>query len=115
MLLRLLGADVRVVHSGAEALAALRDLSTRRRAARHRHAGHGRPRSRARIREQPSYEDVVLVALTGWGQEEDRRRSRHAGFDHHLIKPAALVDLQATSRRARTRRAPYRPPEHHAT
>jgi CheY-like chemotaxis protein/anti-sigma regulatory factor (Ser/Thr protein kinase) len=31
--------------------------------------------------------DVVLVALTGWGQDEDRRRSRDAGFDHHLTKP----------------------------
>jgi CheY-like chemotaxis protein len=30
---------------------------------------------------------VVLVALTGWGQDEDKRRSREAGFDHHLTKP----------------------------
>jgi len=30
---------------------------------------------------------VRLVALTGWGQDEDRRRSREAGFDHHLTKP----------------------------
>jgi CheY-like chemotaxis protein len=30
---------------------------------------------------------VLLVALTGWGQDEDRRRSREAGFDHHLTKP----------------------------
>jgi CheY-like chemotaxis protein len=30
----------------------------------------------------------VLIALTGWGQEDDRRRSREAGFDHHLVKPA---------------------------
>jgi DNA-binding response OmpR family regulator len=29
----------------------------------------------------------VLVALTGWGQEEDRRRSLEAGFDHHIVKP----------------------------
>jgi signal transduction histidine kinase/ActR/RegA family two-component response regulator len=48
-----------------------------------------------RIREQREYDDVLLVALTGWGQEEDRRRSRGAGFDHHLTKPAALADLQA--------------------
>jgi CheY-like chemotaxis protein len=31
---------------------------------------------------------VILVALTGWGQEEDQRRAREAGFDHHLTKPA---------------------------
>jgi CheY-like chemotaxis protein len=30
---------------------------------------------------------MLIAALTGWGQEEDRRRSREAGFDHHLIKP----------------------------
>jgi CheY-like chemotaxis protein len=34
---------------------------------------------------------MVLVALTGWGQSEDRRRSREAGFDHHLVKPADPV------------------------
>ena len=30
---------------------------------------------------------LVLIALTGYGQDEDRRRSREAGFDHHLVKP----------------------------
>jgi CheY-like chemotaxis protein len=41
-----------------------------------------------RIREQPWGKDMVLVALTGWGQAEDRRKSREAGFNHHLVKPA---------------------------
>jgi CheY-like chemotaxis protein/two-component sensor histidine kinase len=40
-----------------------------------------------RIREQPWGKDMVLVALTGWGQEEDRRRSEEAGFDTHMVKP----------------------------
>jgi PAS domain S-box-containing protein len=40
-----------------------------------------------RIRAQPWGKDIRLVALTGWGQEEDRRRSREAGFDAHLVKP----------------------------
>jgi PAS domain S-box-containing protein len=40
-----------------------------------------------RIREEPWGKDVVLVALTGWGQEEDRQRSREAGFDTHMVKP----------------------------
>ena len=40
-----------------------------------------------RIREQPWGKDMVLVALTGWGQEEDRRRSQEAGFDYHMVKP----------------------------
>jgi CheY-like chemotaxis protein len=39
------------------------------------------------IRAEPWGRDVVLIALTGWGQEQDRRRSREAGFDHHLVKP----------------------------
>lgn len=38
---------------------------------------------------------VPLVALTGWGQEEDRRRVREAGFDHHLVKPADIGALRA--------------------
>jgi CheY-like chemotaxis protein len=41
-----------------------------------------------RIRQQPWGKDMVLVALTGWGQAEDRRKSREAGFNHHLVKPA---------------------------
>ena len=39
------------------------------------------------IRKQPSMGSLVLIALTGYGQDEDRRRSREAGFDHHLVKP----------------------------
>jgi PAS domain S-box-containing protein len=52
-----------------------------------------------KIREQPWGQAVVLVALTGWGQEEDRRRSREAGFNHHLTKPVdplALTRLLAS-------------------
>ena len=43
-----------------------------------------------RAREQPMCSDVKLIALTGWGQEEARRRSAQAGFDHHLVKPISL-------------------------
>jgi CheY-like chemotaxis protein len=46
-----------------------------------------------RIREQQRPRGVTLVALTGWGQEEDRRRSEEAGFDAHLIKPVDFVAL----------------------
>jgi PAS domain S-box-containing protein len=45
-----------------------------------------------RIRNEPWGKDVVLVALTGWGQEEDRQQSRDAGFDAHMVKP---VDHEA--------------------
>jgi CheY-like chemotaxis protein len=47
-----------------------------------------------RIREQPWGRDVLLVALTGWGHPEDRRRSQEAGFDHHLVKPVEPVTLE---------------------
>jgi CheY-like chemotaxis protein len=48
-----------------------------------------------RIRARAALRDVRLVALTGWGQAEDKRRSRDAGFDHHLIKPAGIDELRA--------------------
>jgi len=56
-----------------------------------------------RLRELEGLEDVTLVAVTGYGQEDDLRRSREAGFDAHLIKPggpARLQELLATEDRA---------------
>jgi len=47
-----------------------------------------------KIREQPSGKGLVIIALTGWGQEEDRRRSAEAGFNAHLVKPVDLVALK---------------------
>jgi PAS domain S-box-containing protein len=56
-----------------------------------------------RIRAQPWGRDIVIVALTGWGQEADRRKSQEAGFDDHLVKPVEtsvlfrlLAELPAT-------------------
>jgi CheY-like chemotaxis protein len=46
-----------------------------------------------RIREQPWGRRLYLVALTGWGQEEDRARSKEAGFDAHLVKPLEPMTL----------------------
>jgi PAS domain S-box-containing protein len=48
-----------------------------------------------RIRRQRWGSGVLLVALSGWGQEEDKVRSREAGFDHHLTKPVSPSDLEA--------------------
>ena len=45
------------------------------------------------IREQPGGKRIMLIALTGWGQEEDRRKSAEAGFDVHLVKPIDLKTL----------------------
>ena len=47
-----------------------------------------------RIRQQPRGKGVVIVALTGWGQAEDKRRSREAGFNDHLVKPVDPADLK---------------------
>ena len=48
-----------------------------------------------RIRRESGGRRVKLVALTGWGQAEDRRRAREAGFDAHLVKPVNLAVLEA--------------------
>jgi signal transduction histidine kinase/ActR/RegA family two-component response regulator len=94
MLLHFLGAEVSVAHSGA---AALQSLAEQRPAVMLLDIGmpemDGYELAR-RVREHPEFQDVVLIALTGWGQEEDRRRTEAAGFDHHLIKPADLNTLR---------------------
>jgi CheY-like chemotaxis protein len=46
-----------------------------------------------RIREQQRRKGLTLVAVTGWGQEEDRRRSEEAGFDAHMVKPVDFATL----------------------
>jgi CheY-like chemotaxis protein len=51
-----------------------------------------------RLREDDELRDMRLVALTGYGQEEDRRRSREAGFDEHLTKPVSLARLREVLR-----------------
>jgi CheY-like chemotaxis protein len=45
------------------------------------------------IRRAPWGRDVVLIACTGWGQPEDRRRSHEAGIDHHLVKPVSASSM----------------------
>jgi DNA-binding response OmpR family regulator len=48
-----------------------------------------------KVRDEPWGAGVTLIALTGWGQAEDRMRSLEAGFDHHLVKPVHLSDLRS--------------------
>ena len=45
------------------------------------------------IRQQPWGKSIAIIAMTGWGQDDDRRKSREAGFDHHLVKPVDIDDL----------------------
>jgi CheY-like chemotaxis protein len=47
-----------------------------------------------RLREQPAMKQVVLIAMTGYGQESDRHQTQEAGFDHHLVKPVEPQKLQ---------------------
>jgi signal transduction histidine kinase/DNA-binding response OmpR family regulator len=55
-----------------------------------------------KIREQPWGREMVLVALTGWGQDDDRRRSREAGFNFHMVKPVDPAGLERLLAEPRT-------------
>lgn len=59
-----------------------------------------------RLRAQPWTQDTVLVAITGWGQEQDRQRSRAAGFDQHMTKP---IDPDAVARLLQIRKSAPHP------
>lgn len=48
-----------------------------------------------RIRQQPWSKKIVLIAVTGWGQDKDRSRTHEAGFDHHLVKPVDPQELMS--------------------
>jgi two-component system CheB/CheR fusion protein len=54
----------------------------------------------AALRADPALSRSLLIAISGYGQEEDRRRSREAGFDHHLVKPVKPDVLRALLERA---------------
>jgi CheY-like chemotaxis protein len=100
-LVRTIGANVKVAYDGDSALQVLRT---------HRPSvvvldlgmpgldGHEVAR---RMRLDPEFRDVTLIALTGWGQEENRRRTKEAGFDHHLVKPVEFATLEALLTSAR--------------
>ncbi len=93
LMLQLLGNDTRTAYDGLAAIetsevfaphAVLLDL--------------GMPKMNGydacrRIREHPWGKNMVVIALTGWGQDEDRHRTQEAGFDHHLVKPVAPETL----------------------
>jgi CheY-like chemotaxis protein len=108
-LLKFLGADARVAYDGPSALDAMRTYRPAIVLLDIGMPGMDGHEVAARVRQDPDLKDVLLIALTGWGQEEDRRRSRAAGFDHHLVKPVdadALHALFAAAREKRDRSAP---------
>jgi PAS domain S-box-containing protein len=95
MLLELSGHEVRVAHGGRAALSfaqtfrpdvaildiGMPDLS-----------GYD---VAAQLRREPWGESILLIALTGWGRDDDRQRARAAGFDHHMTKPVNPEKLEA--------------------
>lgn len=95
LLLRCLGADVRTTDNGADALRLIEDYSPAVALLDIGMPGMNGFEVARRARRERAGRDAVLIALTGWGQEGDRRRSREAGFDHHLVKPVDLAALQA--------------------
>ena len=94
MLLRLSGHHVRVAHDGPAALEAARSLPPEVVLLDIGMPGMDGYEVARRLRQLPGLAGAVLVALTGWGQEQDRRRSKEAGFDHHLTKPADPLALR---------------------
>jgi len=61
-----------------------------------------------RLKEMPALEHTMLVALTGYGFNEDKERTRRAGFDHHIVKPADIDELQNLLLRVAERKATNR-------
>ena len=94
MLLKILGAEVRVVFNGPAALEAMRTFEPAVVLLDIGMPGMDGHEVARRIRQMPEYQHVTLIALTGWGQEGDRHNSKMAGFDHHLIKPADVGALE---------------------
>jgi CheY-like chemotaxis protein/two-component sensor histidine kinase len=103
-LLRMVGHDVRIAYDGVEAVGlaaeyhpdvAVLDI--------------GMPKMNGyevakNLRTDPGTRAMTIIALSGWGQEEDKRHSREAGIDHHLVKPlepASLLRLLETTTRTR--------------
>jgi CheY-like chemotaxis protein len=94
VLLGLLGHEVRAAYSGPEGVQAAASWSPDVVVSDIGLPGFDGYEVARRIRRLPGMDGVLLVALTGYGSEEDRRLSRTVGFDHHLVKPADPADLQ---------------------
>jgi len=92
--LRVLGYEVRVAYDGPAGLAEATQFRPDAVVCDIGMPGMSGLEVARRLRADPSLRAVRLVAATGWGQDDDRRRSREAGFDHHLTKPIDPADLR---------------------
>ena len=94
MLLRLKGHDVRIARNGVEAIAEVKDFSPQivlMDVGMPRMNGYEATRQ---IRQLPNGDDIVVVAVTGWGQADDKQRAAEAGCTAHLTKPVDFVALE---------------------
>lgn len=94
MLLKIRGAEVKTSYCGEDALTTLESYSPKVVLLDIGMPGMNGFEVAKAIRSQPRLSSTVLVALTGWGQDEDRRLSQEAGFDHHLVKPIEPSHLE---------------------
>jgi PAS domain S-box-containing protein len=92
ILLTLLGVETQTAHDGRSALEALDTFAPSVMLLDLGMPGMDGYEVAERTRQHPNGRKITIIALTGWGQERDRRRSQEAGIDHHLVKP---VDLDA--------------------
>jgi signal transduction histidine kinase len=94
MLLRVSGYDVRTAHDGTSALQMALEYSPRVVLLDIGLPGVDGYEVAKWIRQEQTLKDIVLIALTGYGQESDRQRTRDAGFNYHLVKPADFAKIQ---------------------
>jgi CheY-like chemotaxis protein len=94
MLLQLMGADVRVAYNGAAALATVAEFKPHLALVDIGMPNMDGHETARRIRLMPEGKNLVLVALSGWGGDDDRRRAMEAGFDHHFVKPMEIDALE---------------------
>jgi PAS domain S-box-containing protein len=94
-LLQLEGHDTRIAHDGDSALRIAAEFHPRVVFLDIGMPGKDGYQVARELRTQDATRDAILVALTGWGAQEDRARSRDAGFDHHLTKPAGLAAVES--------------------
>ena len=95
LLLQQYGYDVSIAHSGTEALSVAAEAAPDIAILDIGMPGMSGYEVARRIRTEPWGRPMMLIALTGWGQEEDKKKAFEAGFDHHLIKPIDPDALEA--------------------
>lgn len=95
MVLETLGVDHRIVYGGTDALRAVAEFEPAAVLLDIGMPGMDGYEVARRIRGEAGHQPELLVAVTGWGQAEDLRRSREAGFDHHINKPVDIDALKA--------------------